>query len=158
MTYAMFSDDALSKFRTFCSAAAFTKPPSPQGAFDQALKPRKESTMSKFRYVLLPNSGGQLYTRSRSADLAYDEAGRDPNEIPNAILQFLSGKISDADMRQVREYLQIEAGEDPDNVKEAKQMAKASASRGAQDSSMSSFDARFPSARKIGRDDMIGTR
>lgn len=114
--------------------------------------------MSKFRYVLLPNSGGQLYTRSRSADLAYDEAGRDPNEIPNAILQFLSGKISDADMRQVREYLQIEAGEDPDNVKEAKQMAKASASRGAQDSSMSSFDARFPSARKIGRDDMIGTR
>jgi len=151
MTFAMFSDDALSKFRTFCSAAGFTKPPSPQGAFDQAMKrtqPTKGTTMPKYRYVLLPNSGGQLYTRSRSADLAYDEAGKDPNEIANAILQFLHDKISDADMRQVREYLQIEAGEDPDNVKEAKQMAKASASRGAQDSS---FFSRFPGAKHIGQ-------
>ena len=112
-----------------------------------------------YRYVLLPNSGGQLYTRSRSADLAYDEAGKDPNEIPNAILQFLSGKISDADMRQVKEYLMIEAGEEPDNVKEATQMATASASRGAMDSRpSSSFAQRFPSAAKIGRDDKIGVR
>ena len=118
--------------------------------------------MSKFRYVLLPNSGGQLYTRSRSADLAYDEAGKDPNEIANAILQFLHDKISDADMRQVKEYLMIEAGEDPDNVKEAKQMAKASASRGAQDSAArigeAGFNSRFPSARNIGRDDGYGFR
>ena len=157
MTFAMFSDDALAKFRTFCDAANM-KAPRPQGAFDQALKPQKESKMT-YRYVLLPNSGGQLYTRSRSADFAFDEAGKDPNEIANAILQFLHDKISDQDMRQVREYLMIEAGEDSDSVKEAKQMAKASASRGAQDSRpSSSFAQRFPSAAKIGRDDMIGRR
>jgi hypothetical protein len=102
-----------------------------------------------------------LFTRSRSADLAYDEAGRDPNEIPNAILQFLSGKISDDDMRQVKEYLMIEAGEEPDNVKEAKQMASASAACGAQDSASrigeAGFNSRFPNI-KIGRDDMIGRR
>jgi hypothetical protein len=114
--------------------------------------------MSKYRYTPVAGTGGSLFLRERSSNMAYDEAGKDPNEMANAILQFLSGKISDDDMRQVKEYLMIEAGEDPDNVKEAKQMAKASASRGAQDSSLSSFDARFPSARKIGRDDMIGTR
>jgi hypothetical protein len=149
--YKMLGDNFLSRFRTFMA----TENRNPAGAFDAMPKtqPRKDSTMSKFRYVLLPNSGGQLYTRSRSADLAYDEAGKDPNEIPNAILQFLSGKISDADMRQVKEYLKIEAGEKPDNVKETEQMAKASASRGAQDSRpSSSFAQRFPGAARIGRD------
>lgn len=155
MTFAMFSDDALSKFRTFCGAAGLTRPPSPQGAYDQALKPRKENQMSKYRYVPLKGTGNSLFLRERSNVMAYDEAGRDPNEITNAILQFLSGKISDDDMRQVKEYLMIEAGEDPDSVKEAKKMASASASRGAQDSL---FFSRFPSARKIGRDDMIGVR
>ena len=159
MNYAMFSNEALVKFRSFCGAAGFTKPPSPQGAFDQALKPRKESTMSKFRYTPVAGTGGSLFLRERSSNMAYDEAGKDPNEIANAILQFLHDKISDADMRQVKEYLMIEAGEDPDSVKEAKQMAKASASRGAQDSRpSSSFAQRFPSAAKIGRDDMIGRR
>jgi|NGEPerStandDraft_6_1074524.scaffolds.fasta_scaffold52375_2 hypothetical protein len=154
--YRMLSDSFLTRFRGFMAA----ENRNPAGAFDAMPKTqtRRESTMPKYRYVLLPNTGGQLYTRSRSADLAYDEAGKDPNEIANAILQFLSGKISDVDMRQVKEYLMIEAGEDPDSVKEAKQMAKASASRGAQDSSLSSFDRRFPSASRIGRDDMIGTR
>jgi hypothetical protein len=158
--YRMLSDGFIQRFRSFMAA----ENGNPAGAFDAMPKtqPRKETTMS-YRYVLLPNSGGQLYTRSRSADLAYDEAGKDPNEMANAILQFLSVKISDADMRQVKEYLMIEAGEKPDNVKEAEQMAKASASRGAQDSATArigeaGFDARFPSARKIGRDDMMGVR
>ena len=162
MNYAMFSNDALSKFRTFCSAAGLTKPPSPQGAYDHAMpktQPRKENPMSKYRYTPVAGTGGSLFLRERSNVMAYDEAGKDPNEIANAILQFLSGKISDDDMRQVKEYLMIEAGEDPDSVKEAKQMAKASASRGAQDSRpSSSFAQRFPSAAKIGRDDMIGRR
>ena len=89
--------------------------------------------------------------------MAYDEAGRDPNEIANAILQFLSGKLSEEDLAQVKEYLMIEAGEDPDVVKEAKQMAKASASRGAQDSrcvatsSLEDFHSRFPGAKHIGQ-------
>jgi hypothetical protein len=162
MTFAMFSDDALSKFRTFCDAAGFTKPPSPQGAYDQALKPRKETQMSKYRYTPVAGTGGSLFLRERSSNMAYDEAGRDPNEIANAILQFLSGKISDDDMRQVKEYLMIEAGEDPANVKEAKQMAKASASRaGAQDSAArigeAGFNSRFPSAKKIRPDDKMGT-
>jgi hypothetical protein len=160
-TYKMLNDNFLSRFRSFMAAENHN----PAGAFDAMPKtsPRKETTMSKFRYVPLKGTGGSLFLRERSNVMAYDEAGKDPNEIPNAILQFLSGKISDDDMRQVKEYLMIEAGEDPDNVKEAKQMAKASASRGAQDSAsarigQSGFDARFPSARKIGRDDMIGTR
>ena len=161
MTFAMFSDDALAKFRTFCDAANL-KDPRPQGAYDQALKPRKESMMSKYRYTPVPGTGGSLFLRERSNVMTYDEAGRDPNEIPNAILEFLSGKISDDDIRQVKEYLMIEAGEDPDNVKEAKQMAKASASRGAQDSAArigeAGFNSRFPSARKIGRDDGYGFR
>ena len=146
----MLSDKFLNRFREF-----MTTENNPRGAYDAAMK---GNTMPKYRYVPLANTGGQLYTRSRSADLAYDEAGKDPNEIANAILQFLHDKISDDDMRQVKEYLMIEAGEDPDSVKEAKQMAKASASRGAQDNASSSFAQRFPSAAKIGCDDMIGRR
>jgi hypothetical protein len=159
MTYAMFSDDALSKFRTFCSAAAFTKPPSPQGAFDQALKPRKENQMSKYRYTPVAGTGGSLFLRERSSNLAYDEAGKDPNEIPHKILELLAGKLSDSDLAQVKELLMIEAGEELPVMTEAKKMAAASASRGAQDSRpSSSFAQRFPSAAKIGRDDMIGVR
>ena len=53
----------------------------------------------------------------------------------------------------------IEAGEEPDNVKEAKQITKASASRGAQDSrASSSFAQRFPSAARIGTDPGYGFR
>jgi hypothetical protein len=153
----MLSDNFLTRFRTFMSA----ENGNPAGAFDAMPKaqPRKESTMPKYRYVPLKGTGNSLFLRERSNVMAYDEAGKDPNEMANSILQFLSGKISDADMRQVKEYLMIEAGEDPDSVKEAKQMAKASASRGAQDSRpSSSFAQRFPSAAKIGRDDMIGRR
>ena len=156
-TYKMLNDNFLSRIRSFMA----TENHNPAGAFDAMPKTsqRKESTMSKFRYTPVAGTGGSLFLRERSSNMAYDEAGKDPNEIANAILQFLHDKISDADMRQVKEYLMIEAGEDPDSVKEAKQMAKASASRGAQDSRpSSSFAQRFPSAAKIGRDDMIGRR
>lgn len=157
--YKMLSDGFIQRFRGFMAA----ENGNPAGAFDAMPKSMKGHPMSKYRYTPVAGTGGSLFLRERSNVMAYDEAGKDPNEIANAILQFLHDKISDTDMRQVREYLMIEAGEDPDSVKEAKQMAKASASRGAQDSAsarsgQAGFDARFPSARKIGRDDMIGTR
>jgi hypothetical protein len=152
-TYKMLNDQFLSRFRRFMA----TENHNPQGAFDSA--PSTKGNKMTYRYTPVPGTGGSLFLRERSNVMAYDEAGKDPNEIANAILQFLHDKISDADMRQVKEYLMIEAGEDPDSMKEAKQMAKASASRGAQDSRpSSSFAQRFPSAAKIGRDDMIGTR
>jgi hypothetical protein len=153
--FRMLNDAFLARFRSFMATEN-----NPAGAFDAMPKTRpKENQMSAgYRYVPLKGTGNSLFLRERSNVMAYDEAGKDPNEMANAILQFLSGKISDADMRQVKEYLMIEAGEDPDNVKEAKQMAKASASRGAQDSGLSSFDSRFPSARKIGRDPGYGFR
>jgi hypothetical protein len=155
-TYKMLSDGFIQRFRGFMAAENHN----PAGAFDAMPKTQpKENQMSAgYRYVPLKGTGNSLFLRERSNTMAYDAAGKDPNEFANAILQFLSGKISDQDYAQVKEYLMMEAGEDPDSVKEAKQMAKASASRGAQDSGLSSFDSRFPSARKIGRDDMIGTR
>jgi hypothetical protein len=160
--YKMLSDNFITRFRSFMAAENHN----PAGAFDAMPKaqPRKENQMSAgYRYVPLQGTGNSLFLRERSNVMAYDEAGKDPNEMANVILEFLSSRLSDDDMRQVKEYLMIEAGEKPDNVKEAEQMAKASASRGAQDSAsarsgQAGFDARFPSARKIGRDDMIGTR
>jgi hypothetical protein len=164
MTFAMFSDDALAKFRTFCGAAGFTKPPSPQGAYDQALKPRKESTMSKFRYVPLKGCGNTLFTRERSSNIAYDEIDR-TTEFADAILQFLHDKISEQDLEQVKQYLQGEAGVKTDQQEEADKLRAGAEARraGAQDSASArighaGFDARFPSAKRIGRDDNIGVR
>ena len=127
--YKMLSDEALAKFKIFCAAG---KLPSPKGAFDAA--------------------------RRRSNVMAYDAAGEDPNEIPHQILELLAGKLSDDDLRTVKELLMIEAGEELPVMKEAKQMAKASASRaGAQDSAVS-FDRLYPSAKKIGRDPLFHFR
>ena len=165
MTFAMFSDDALSKFRTFCSAAGFTKPPSPQGAFDQALKPRKESTMSKFKYLPVPNTANTLFTRERSNSMAMDFKGwTDPNEMENSILQFLSGKISDDDMKQVRSYLGMEHesdAEEDDGGKMAGDRFPSGLRRrldAAATSRPGTFESRFPGSQHIGRDDMIGRR
>jgi hypothetical protein len=162
MTFTMFSDDALAKFRTFCSAAGFTKPPSPQGAFDQAMKPRKESTMSaRYRYSPVPNTANTLFTRER-ANMAMDfEAWTDPNEMENSILQFLSGKISDDDMKQVRSYLGMEHesdAEEDDGGKMAGDRFPSGLRRRldaapATTSAHGGFDSRFPSAKRIGRDD-----
>ena len=166
MTFTMFSDDALAKFLTFFGAAGFTKPPRPQGAFDQAMKPRKDSMMSKFRYVPVPNTANTLFTRER-ANMAMDFKGwTDPNEMENSILQFLSGKISDDDMKQVRSYLGMEHDSDAEEDDGGKMAGdtfpaglrrRLDAAAGAT-SARGGFDARFPSARKIGRDDMIGRR
>jgi hypothetical protein len=152
--FRMLNDAFLARFRSFMATEN-----NPAGAFDAMPKTQpKENQMSAgYRYVPLKGTGNSLFLRERSSNMAFDEVDR-TTEFANAILQFLSGKISDQDYAQVKEYLMIEAGEDPDSVKEAKQMAKASASRGAQDSRLSSFNARFPSAAKIGRDDMIGVR
>jgi hypothetical protein len=162
MTYAMFSDDALHKFQTFCDAAGLTKPPSPQGAFDQALKPRKESTMSKFRYVPLKGCGNTLFTRERSNSMAFDEVSR-VTEFADGILQYLHDKLSEQDLEQVRDMLKMEAGVKTDQQEESDKMIAGAKARGAQDSASArigeaGFNSRFPSARKIGRDDMIGRR
>jgi hypothetical protein len=151
--YKMLSDGFIQRFRSFMA----TENHNPQGAFDSAPS-TKGNTMSKYRYTPVAGTGGSLFLRERSNNMAYDEAGKDPAEFAKAILEFLNGKISEQDLRQVKEYLMMEAGEKPDSVKDAEQLNRASASRGAQDSGLSSFDSRFPSARKIGRDDMMGVR
>jgi hypothetical protein len=156
MNFQMFSDDALAKFRTFCEAANM-KAPSPQGAFDQAMPKTSQRKEIHMRYVPFPNTANSLFTRERSNVMAYDEVNS-AGETAQEILRFLTDKISEQDLAQVRELLMIEAGEKPDSVKDAEQLNRAARSRGAQDSSLSSFDARFPSAHKIGRDDMIGRR
>ena len=168
MTFAMFSEDALAKFRTFCEAANM-KAPRPQGAFDQALKPRKESTMSKYRYVPVKGTANGLFTRERSNVMAYDEAGgpNDTDEVhatAEKVIEFLQGKISGEDMNEVRRLLSV----DEVQLEQAKkQMAGDRFPPGlrrrldaapATTSARGGFDSRFPNAAKIGRDDMIGRR
>ena len=158
--YKMLSNPFLARFKAFMA----TENRNPAGAFDAMpkIQPRKETTMSKFRYVPVKGTGNSLFLRERSNVMAYDEAGRDPNEIPHKILELLAGKLSDSDLAQVKELLMIEAGEELPAMTEAKKMASASASRGAQDSAArigeAGFYSRFPSARKIGRDDGYGFR
>ena len=166
MTFAMFSDDALSKFRTFCGAAGLTKPPSPQGAYDQALP------KAKFRFVPVPHTANTLFLRERSADLACDEAPATATELSDEakkVLSFLKNKLSDDELRAVRECLEVEAGVPLDvQVKAEKMNAAAEARRaGAQDSrrrqlaldaseaasdaNMKDFAARWPGAARIGQ-------
>ena len=122
--------------------------------------------MSKFRYVPLKGCGNTLFTRER-ANMAMDFKGwTDPNEMENSILQFLSGKISDDDMKQVRSCLGMEHesdAEEDDGGKMAGDRFPSGLRRRldaapATTSARGGFDARFPSAKRIGRDDMIGTR
>jgi hypothetical protein len=106
MTYAMFSDEALVKFRSFCGAAGFTKPPRPQGAFDQAMKARKENTMlARYRYLPVPHTANTLFTRER-ASMAFDEASH-VTDLAQEIIDFLRDKISEQDMARVEEMLKI---------------------------------------------------
>ena len=150
MNYSMFSDEALVKFRSFCDAAGFTKPPSPQGAFYLALPKavtRKEPAMS-YRYVPVPHCGDQLFLRERSSNLAFDEATEITTSAKD-ILKFLRDKISDEALRHVEELLKMEAGVPTDSEKKADAMtAGAKERRGAQDSS---FNKLFPGADRIGR-------
>jgi hypothetical protein len=165
MTYAMFSDDALAKFRTFCSAAGFTKPPHPAGAFDSALKHKGNKT--PYRFVPVPHCGDKLFFREKSSDLAFDEA-TELSDPAKDILNFLRTKLSDDDMRQVEELLKMEAGVKIDSQKDADAMIAGAEERGrvAQDAKrrqlaldasaaasnarMADFAARFPGAARIG--------
>jgi hypothetical protein len=168
MNYAMFSDEALVKFRGFCDAAGFRKPPSPAGAFDAMPKAvtRKEPNM-KFRYTRVPHCGGSLFLRERSSNLAFDEA-TEITDKAKEILDFLRDKISDEDLHQVEESLKMEAGVKTDQQEEAdKMIAGAEARRaGAQDAKrrqlaldasaaastarMDDFAARFPGTQRLG--------
>jgi hypothetical protein len=150
----MFSNDALKKFAVFCEAANL-KVPRPQGAFDQAMTKTsqpKESTMSKFKYIPVKNTANSLFTRERSNVMAYDDV-EGPDGMAGKILEFLHDKISDDDYARIKEMLQIEAGEPVDSQKQAEKMIAGAKARGAQDSApSSSFDKRFPSAKRIGTD------
>jgi len=162
MTYAMFSDDALAKFRTFCTAAGFTKPPNPQGAFDVALP-----KANKMRFVPVPHTAKTLFLRERSNNLAFDEA-TEISDPAKDILNFLKDKISDDDMRQVEEFLKIEAGVPTDSEKKADALIAGAKARGAtaqdakrrqlaldasaaaSDARQADFAARVPGAARIG--------
>jgi hypothetical protein len=163
MNYAMFSDEALVKFRGFCDAAGFTKPRGPQGAFDAAL-PKAATRKDKYRYTPLPGTGDSLFLRERSANLAFDEA-TEITASAKDILNFLRGKLSDDDMTQVEELLKMEAGVPIDSQKDAEAMISGAKARGAQDAKrrlaldasaaasdarMADFAARFPGAARIG--------
>jgi hypothetical protein len=161
-TYKMLSDGFIQRFRGFMAAENHN----PAGAFDAMPKtqPKENQMSAQYRYVPLKGTGGSLFLRERSSNLAFDEVDR-TTEFADAILQFLSGKISEQDLEQVKQYLQGEAGVKTDQQEESDKMNAAARERraGAQDSAsarsgQAGFDARFPSARKIGRDDMIGTR
>jgi hypothetical protein len=157
-TYKMLNDNFLSRFRSFMA----TENHNPSGAFDAAPS-LKGKTMSKFKYVPVPNTANTLFTRERSSNMAYDEIDR-TTEFADAILQFLHDKISEQDLEQVKQYLQGEAGVKTDQQEESDKMNAAARERraGAQDSAArigeAGFNSRFPSARKIGRDDGYGFR
>jgi hypothetical protein len=158
--YKMLSDGFIQRFRSFMA----TENRNPAGAFDAMPKSTKGTTMSKFRYVPLKGCGNTLFTRERSSNMAYDEIDR-TTEFADAILQFLHDKISEQDLEQVKQYLQGEAGVKTDQQEETDKLRAGAEARraGAQDSAsarigQAGFDARFPSAKRIGRDDNIGVR
>ena len=158
-TYKMLNDNFLSRFRSFMA----TENHNPAGAFDAMPKaqPRKETTMSKFRYVPLKGCGNTLFTRERSSNLAFDDVSH-VTEFAQNIIDFLRDRISEQDLEQVKDMLKMEAGVKTDQQEEAdKMIAGAEARRaGAQDSASrvgdAGFNSRFPSAKKIGRDDGYG--
>jgi hypothetical protein len=178
----MLSDGFIQRFRSFMA----TENHNPAGAFDAAPS-TKGNTMPKYRYVPLKGCGNTLFTRERSSNIAYDEIDR-TTEFADAILQFLHDKISEQDLEQVKQYLQGEAGVKTDQQEESdKMIAGAEARRagssssierdraGAQDgfspalrrklaavgvtkTPVGTFETRFSSASKIGRDPGYGFR
>jgi hypothetical protein len=79
--FRMLNDAFLARFRSFMATEN-----NPAGAFDAMPKTQpKENQMSAgYRYVPLKGTGNSLFLRERSNTMAYDAAGEDPNEIPNA--------------------------------------------------------------------------
>ena len=126
--------------------------------------------MSKYRYSPVKGTANNLFTR-----MAFDEVDN-TTEFAQHILDFVHDKISEQDYAQLKKMLQGDAAEegaqdDPPNFKgkpltggamvgdtfPAGLRRRLDAAAGTT-SARGGFDARFPSARKIGRDDMIGTR
>jgi hypothetical protein len=158
-TYKMLSDGFIQRFRGFMAAENHN----PQGAFDQAMKPRKD----KYRFVPLAGTGGSLFLRERSSNLAFDEA-TEITDKAKEILDFLRGKISDEDLHQVEESLKMEAGVPIDIQKDAEAMIGGAKARGAtaqdakrrqlaldahaaaSDARQADFAARFPGAARLG--------
>jgi hypothetical protein len=151
--YRMLGDGFIQRFRGFMAAENHN----PQGAFDSAPS-TKGNTMPKYRYVPLKGCGNTLFTRERSNSMAFDEVSH-VTDMAQEIISFLHDKISEQDMARVEEMLKIEAGVKTDSEEENDKLRAGAKARGAQDSRpSSSFAQRFPSAAKIGRDDMIGRR
>ncbi len=99
--------------------------------------------MSKRYYTAVEGTAGNVFRR-----MALDEANNTA-EHANRILEFCHGKISEADYAKLERMLmggEVGGEETPIELRRA----------GAMDSA--SFNARFPSAKRIGRDDMIGVR
>jgi hypothetical protein len=106
--------------------------------------------MSKrYRYSAVPNTAGNLFTR-----MAFDEVDN-TTEFAQHVLDFVHDKISEQDYAQLKKMLQGDAAEE-----ESDAPIKGAEVRGAMDSASTrgGFDARFPSAHKIGRDDGYGFR
>jgi hypothetical protein len=124
----------------------------------------------RYRYSPVKGTAGNLFTR-----MAFDEVDN-TTEFARHILDFVHDKISEQDYAQLKKMLQGDAAEegaqdDPPDFKgkpltggamvgdtfPAGLRRRLDAAAGTT-SARGGFDARFPSARKIGRDDMIGTR
>jgi hypothetical protein len=100
-------------------------------------------------YIPVKGTGNSLFTR-----LAADEVNTTA-EFAQHIIDFVRDKISEEDMAQLKKLLMGGEAGDEDEPKGVE-------ARGAQDSAArigeAGFNSRFPSARKIGRDDGYGFR
>jgi hypothetical protein len=103
--------------------------------------------MSKrYRYAAVKGTGGSLFTR-----MAFDEVNTTA-DFAQHILDFVRDKISEQDLAQLQKMLKGDAAEEESDAP----------IKGAQDSVSrvgdAGFNSRFPSAKKIGRDDGYGFR
>ena len=124
----------------------------------------------RFKYKAVAGTANNLFKR-----MAFDEVDN-TTEFARHILDFVHDKISEQDLAQLKKMLQGDAAEegaqdDPPDFKgkpltggamvgdtfPAGLRRRLDAAAGTT-SARGGFDARFPSAAKIGRDDMIGTR
>jgi hypothetical protein len=124
----------------------------------------------RFKYKAVAGTANNLFTR-----MAFDEVDN-TTEFARHILDFVHDKISEQDLAQLKKMLQGDAAEEgaqddpPDfpgkprtggtmvgDTFPAGLRRRLDAAAGTT-SARGGFDARFPSAAKIGRDDMIGRR
>jgi hypothetical protein len=127
--YKMFSDGFLTRFKNFVDVERHN----PEGAFDTALtktQPRKQNTMP-YRFVPLAGTGGTLFLRERSSNMAYDSAEEEISAPAKRILAFLKNKLDEDTLHEVGEYLKAEAGIETDLQKESRAKIEAAKERGA---------------------------